>query len=250
MPEGLALAWSTPGLEWLLLAAGLAGAVYGFAGFGAALVFMPLASALIDPRLAIAAFAVSAGVSLVTVVPRAWAVAERRAVIELLVAACLTMPLGVWLLGVVDPGALRLAISLLVLATLAALMTGWRYSARPGRSARVAVGAGTGILGAATGLMGPLVILFNLGAGAPAAVTRANTLTFLTLVSILVLPQMAVQGLIGPEALWLGALLLVPYGLGGLLGQGLFRPGQETLYRGAAYAIVGVSGVLGLPIFG
>ena len=72
MPEGLSAALALPGLWALLGAVFVAGTVYGFAGFGAALVFLPVGVAIVSPELAIAAFSLSAMVSLVTVVPRAW----------------------------------------------------------------------------------------------------------------------------------------------------------------------------------
>lgn len=249
MPDGLIAALAQPGLSVLVAATFLGGLVYGFAGFGAALIFMPLATAVIPPELAVASFAVSAVVSLVTLVPRAWAAIDRVAVVWMIAAAFVTMPLGIWLLRVVDATVLRLAISGLVAVTLGALVLGWRYRAVPGPWVRVAVGAATGVLGSATGLMGPIVILFNLGAGAPAAQTRANTLVFLTLVSILLLPQMAVQGALSGPALWLGLVLLAPYGIGSLAGQWLFHPGREALYRRAAYLVIAAALVAGLPFW-
>lgn len=250
MPEGLLAALALPGLIWLIAATCLAGVVYGFAGFGAALIFMPIATIFIAPELAIGAFAVSALISLVTLVPKAWPEADKPAVLTLVGAAFVTMPLGVWLLRIVDDAVLRVIISAVVGVTLLAMIMGWRHTAEARPAARVAVGAATGVLGAVTGLMGPIVILFNLGAGAAAARTRANTLIFLTIISLLLLPQMALQGALGSAAIWLGLLLLVPYGLGSLLGQALFDPAREALYRRIAYATIALAALLGLPIFG
>jgi uncharacterized membrane protein YfcA len=210
---------------------------------------MPIATIFVAPELAIAAFAVSALISLVTVVPRAWRQAEIRAVMTLVLSAFVTMPAGVWLMRIVDETALRLVISLVVIVTLVAMMAGWRHAVSGRPLVRVGVGAATGILGAATGLMGPIVILFNLGSGSAAAVTRANTLVFLTVTSLLLLPQMAAQGVLTAAALWLGLLLLLPYGAGSLLGQRLFDPARERLYRGIAYAAIAIAALLGLPIF-
>ena len=249
MPEGLLAALALPGLWGLLAAVSVAGVVFGFAGFGAALVFLPVAVALVPPELAVAAFSLSALASLVTVVPRAWAVIDRRAVALLLVAAMAGFPLGIWALRTWDANTIRWLVSGLVLVTLAALAAGWRMKAAPTTGARLGVGAATGVIGGATGLTGPVVILFNLGAGAPAAVTRANTLVFLTLSSLLLVPQLWLQGVLRPEALWLWLVLVVPYALGNRLGQALFDPGREGLYRRVAYAIIAVSALAGLPVW-
>lgn len=128
-------------------------------------------------------------------------------------------------------------------------MAGFRVRAGAGTQARAAVGAATGVLGGATGPMGPVVILCNLGSeGRPAAASRANTLIFLTFISLPLLPQLAVQGALTWATVALGCLLLVPYGAGTLVGQAQLRPGAERLYRGAAYAVIGAAAPAGLPI--
>lgn len=249
MPEALAAALALPGLWALLAAVFVAGTVYGFAGFGAALVFLPVAVAIVPAELAIAAFSLCAISSLVTVVPRAWGMVEKPALGQVLLAAMAGFPLGIWALRAWDETAIRLAVSGVVLVTLAALVAGWRLRAAPGMRARLGVGAATGVVGGATGLTGPVVILFNLGSGASAGVTRANTLVFLTLSSVLLLPQLWLQGVLRDEALWLGLLLALPYAMGNRLGQALFDPGAEAVYRRVAYAIIAAAALAGLPIW-
>lgn len=249
MLEALAAALALPVLPWLCAAALLAGTVYGFAGFGAALVFMPISVGLVPPAMAVAAFALTALVALVTVVPRAWGAVDQRALGQMLLGTMIGFPLGIWALRVWDGASIRLAVSVVVLVTLAVLVAGWRMAARPRPAARVGVGAATGVIGGATGVTGPVVILFNLGVGAPAAQTRANTLVFLTLCSGLLLGQLWVQGLLSAVAIWLGVVLMLPYAVGNWIGQALFDPAAERLYRRVAYVIIGASGLVGLPIW-
>ncbi|MDU8945080.1 sulfite exporter TauE/SafE family protein [Ovoidimarina sediminis] len=248
MPEALAAAFALP-LVPVLAATALAGLVYGFAGFGAALVFMPIAAALIDPVLAIVAFALGTLSSLVTLVPAAWRQCDRRVTLLMIAAASATLPAGIWLLKILDPEAIRLAVALVAAVTLGALILGMRFTIRPGLGPSVAVAGAAGVMGGATGLLGPIVILFNLATGDGAGRVRANTLIFLTLTSLIVLPQMALQGLLKPEALWLGTIMLPFYGAGSVLGRHLFRPERERAYRIAAYAIIGLAIVTGLPVF-
>lgn len=249
MPEALAAALALPALPWLCAAAVLAGTVYGFAGFGAALVFMPISVALVPPAMAVAAFALTALIALFTVVPRAWAAVDKPGLGQMLLGTMIGFPFGIWALRVWDGAVIRLSVSVVVLVTLAVLVAGWRMAARPGMAARGGVGAATGIIGGATGVTGPVVILFNLGAGAPAAQTRANTLVFLTLCSGLLLAHLWVQGLLSPVAIWLGIVLMVPYAVGNRIGQALFDPRAERFYRRVAYAIIAASALVGLPIW-
>jgi uncharacterized membrane protein YfcA len=249
MPDGLALALSAPGLPALLLTSFVAGVVYGFAGFGSALIFMPVATALLPAPVAVAAFSMSAMASLFTVVPGAWRAADRRTVTIMIAIAVLCTPVGVWALGAAPAAAIRTAVSVVVLVTLAALVAGWRLRAA-GWGARGAVAALAGVLGGATGLNGPPVILFNLGTDQPVAVTRANLTVFLTVTSLSFLPQMWAQGLLAPQALWLGAVLFLPYAAGTRAGAAIFDPARARLYRTAAYLVIGLAGVAGLPLFG
>lgn len=233
----------------VVIATLLAGVTYGFAGFGAALIFMPVAAAILGPANAVAAFALTALGSLFTVLPGAWRAADRAGVSLMLGAALLTLPLGLMLLTRLDPEPLRWGISGVTLATLAILISGWRLRRAPSAAAKAAVGAGSGLVGGATGLTGPVVILFNLGRGEPAQQTRANTASFLTLLSTAVLPAMAIGGALSGYAIMAGLLLLPVYALGTWTGRRLFQPGKERLYRGTAYGLIALAVISGLPLF-
>jgi hypothetical protein len=154
-------------------------------------------------------------------------------------------------LRLAPPEAIQTGIGALTLLTLAALLAGWRVPVGAGRGARVAVGALAGVTGGSTGLNGPPVILFNLGTqGQPVAVTRGNLAVFLTTTSLSFLPQLWLQGLLPAPAVWLGLVLLVPYGIGTGLGTLLFRPDWAWFYRRFAYALIGAAGLAALPIWG
>ncbi|WP_412506568.1 TSUP family transporter [Roseovarius sp. SYSU LYC5161] len=198
---------------WLIEIALVSGLAYGFAGFGAALIFMPVA-------------------------------------LTMLAAAVALVPLGVRVLRTTDPMALRGAVSTVVLGTLAALLSGWRYRQSPGLPAWPGVGASVGFLGGSVGMNGPVLVLFQLGGPDAAARTRANAIVVLSLSTLALLPIMALQGAMTRETVLLGLALLPVYALGAYLGRRLFNPAQAGLYRGTAYVLIGGAGTVGLPIWG
>lgn len=250
MPEVLWTALAEPGLIWVAMASLAAGLAYGFTGFGAALIFMPIAVIFLPPATAVSALSISALASLVTVVPGAWRVANKPTV-GLMIGACLLFtPLGVLLLRVAPEEVLRTAVCVITLVTLAALLAGWKVPLRGGWRLRAGVGALAGVTGGATGLNGPPVILFNLGTDQPVAVTRGNLAVFLTLTSLSFMPQLWLQGLLVPRGFWIGVLLLVPYAIGTALGTALFNPDWARFYKAAAYVLIGAAGVAGLPVWG
>jgi len=235
---------------WLMGTALIAGLVYGFAGFGAALIFMPVALLVVDPVVAVAGFALAGLGAMATVVPQAWPQADKRAALTMLAAAVALEPVGVWVLRTTDPTALRWAVSAVVLGTLAALLSGWRYRQSPGLPAWLSVGAGVGFLGGSVGLNGPVLVLFQLGGPDAAARTRANAIVVLSLSTLALLPIMALQGVITRETVLLGLVLLPLYALGAYLGRRLFNPGRAGLYRGTAYLLIAAAGIMGLPVWG
>jgi uncharacterized membrane protein YfcA len=249
MPEALAGALTLPGLPLVVAAALAAGLVYGFAGFGGALVFMPVAARVLGPQLAVAALALMALSSWFTILPAAWRACDRRAAVAMILTALPAIGLGVVVLGLGDPVALRWAILALCAATLAALLTGWRRRAQDGWGARLAVAVGAGFSGGATGLNGPVLVLFHLSGQGSAVATRANTAVFLTVTGFAVLPAMAVQGLIDTRSLVLGVLLALPYAAGSLIGRALFVPDRDRTYRRVAHAVILGAILAGLPIW-
>jgi len=249
MLDGIALAFATPGLFWVIFVTFMAGLVYGFVGFGAALIFMPLATIVLPPGLAVVSLQISALISVLTVLPAAYRDADRPQMWSLLVASLIAAPFGVWALATLPGDLIRWSVSVIVAVTLAGLMSGLRYRTRPGLATLASVGGAAGAMGGATGLNGPMVILFQLGGQASARQVRGTMICFLTLNSLFVIPYMIYAGIMTWPAVWLGLLLIAPYGAGTLLGKSLFSPRLEGIYRRTAYAIIGLAVILGLPIW-
>lgn len=240
---------ATPGLVWVVVATFSAGMVYGFSGFGAGLIFMPVATAVLSPSMAIGAFAVSALASFFTLVPKAWKEADRANTLWMIAAAVLCTPIGIWILRSADTTILRWALCAIIAATLLLLMSGWRYHLQPSKSLRVGIGGAAGIMMGSVGLPGPLVILFQLGGQDSISRSRANTLVFLTFSSISLVPLMALQGILHWSAVVLGLFLILPYGLGTMVGRRIFDPNKELVYRRVAYGVAATAVVAGLPLW-
>ena len=249
MPEIVSAALETAGLEWLLLITIVAGVVYGFAGFGAALIFMPVAVMFVTPAVAIVTFSITSMSSFLTVFPKALPLVDRRAVTVLILSAAVAASFGIWVLRISDVIVIRWAVVIICAVTLVALIAGWRYEVVPRLGTRIAIGCATGFVGGVSGLLGPIMVLFQLAGRDAIATTRATTVVFLTMTSLLLLPLMFLQGVLTREAIALGLLLFVPYGAGSLIGQALFRPDRERVYRMAAYLIIGLATLMGLPLW-
>jgi len=224
--------------------------VRGFTGFGTALIFMPVGASILTLPVAVAVLGVVDLLVQPLILPRAWREADRRQVGVLVLAALIGAPIGVWLLTWANEATLRWGVALVAAATLAALVSGWRYRGRVGKPGLAGIGGASGIVGGATGLAGPPVILFYLAGQVAAASVRANTILFLAAVDVVILVNLFVVGLVGAEAVVLALVLLVPYGIGLLAGQRMFDPAHERAFRAVAYLVIAGAIVAGLPVFG
>lgn len=249
MPEALGAALATPGLPWLLLAIGIAGVVRGFAGFGTALIFVPVAGIFLAPQVVVGVMMLTGLVSSAALLPRAWGQADRREVALLALAALVTVPFGLWLMEQLDPVLIRWCVAAIGAVTLAALISGWRFSGRASRPQLAGIGAAAGGIGGLTGLTGPAVILFYLAGQSAAMAVRANTILFLAALDVVIVVNLLAKGAVDWALVALALVLAIPYLITSLVGQALFDPHHERLYRWVAYAVIALAVLSGLPIW-
>lgn len=228
---------------------GAAGLIRGFTGFGTALIFVPVAAQFLPLAQIILVISLIGIGSMITLVPQAWQQADRGEVGVLALSAALTTPVGIYLLGQIDGLILRWIVAVVVAATLAAVVSGWRYHGRLGLPGRLAIGGASGIFGGMTGLTGPVVIVFYLANARDITKVRANTILFLAALDIVILANLALDGPIAAHTLWLAACLTLPYMVGIFVGKAAFAPRLEAVYRLAAYSVIGLAVLTSLPVF-
>src|ERR1700710_1362501 len=130
---------------WAICAvAFVAGTARGFSGFGAALIFMPLASSMAAPRLVAALLLVIDFVAAAPLIPNAWKHADRKATAVMVFGALIGVPIGTYFLSRLDPVTTRWIISAFVFALLTLLLSGWRYR---GKDYTVVSVGGGGVFG-------------------------------------------------------------------------------------------------------
>ena len=127
----------------------LSGAVRGFSGFGSALIYVPLMSALYGPKIGAASFLLIDFVTGIVFSLGVWRQAAWREIVPLAVSAIIAAPFGTLILQYADPAHLRWAMAALVLVIVVVLSTGWRYHSKPMLIVTVLVGLVAGVLGGA-----------------------------------------------------------------------------------------------------
>lgn len=238
------------GFWWLIAAISIAGIVRGFTGFGTALIFVPVAGRFLPAADIIVLITLTGVASTAALLPRAWVQGRRGEVAILILAALPTVPLGILVMGWLDGTTVRWVVAVMAGVTLLSLMTGLRYDGRIGRTGLVGIGALAGLFGGMTGLTGPVVIIAYLASRHDAQEVRANTILFLAGLDVVIVLNLFLGGQMTWSLVWVAALLAIPYFCTTLLGQSLFDPRHERVYRSTAYGVIVLAVLTGLPIWG
>lgn len=241
---------SLSGIATLLGATLLGGLVRGFTGFGFAMVFMPLASLVLGPVAAL-------GLIWVIDLPFALPIAARSAkraewseVIPLLIAATLTLPLGLWLLTWLEPRTMRWIVALLVLAAVTLMASGWRYHGKPGIPLSLGVGSLSGLFNGLSSIGGMPLAVFWLGAQRnDRHKARANLQTYFGLSTVVSGVLLWLKSIITAASLAMALPLFAIYGAGLWVGTHAFRIASEQTFRRIAYLVIFLSALISLPLW-
>ena len=238
--------WSA--LAVLLIAGLLGGLVRGFTGFGFAMIFMPIASSVVSPSLSLVViFLIDFPFALV-LGARTFRRADVRSVSILLLAASLMMPVGLWLLTTLDRTLMRWIISLMILAAVVLLASGWRYRGEPGVPLTLGVGSVAGLFSGLASLGGmPLALFWLSSQNRSPQSMRADMQTYVGLSSLVSMSLLAVKGLLTWQALCVALLVMPIYGGALWIGTRGFRIASETTFRRIAYAIILLAAIIGMP---
>ncbi len=249
MPEILGERLAYEGLGWLISGVFLAGAVRGFTGFGAALVYMPIAGQFMPPVWALITLVLMEVVGPLPNIPAAIRTARLDEVRRLATGALIALPLGLLILFAIDPALFRYGVCIMTLTVPVLLACGIRLRRAIGPGLQYGTGTLSGFLGGVAGVPGPPVILLFMASERPAWVIRANVMLYLLVFDLATIALLTAQGRMEMMPVLLGAVLVLPNLLGNLAGAAMFRPERQRLYRSAGYGITLLSGLAGLPLW-
>lgn len=233
----------------LVLVAILAGMSRGFSGFGAALIFVPLAATLVGPKFAAPILSIVDAIFASYLIPSAWKVGDRRDVGLMFVGALVGVPAGTAILKLADPVALRWMIVVMAAAMLAFLMSGWRYRGKPHPSATISVGAVSGLFSGIAQIGGPPVVSYWMGTDTEHAKLRANIILYFAASSVLSIVTYLWAGLLTRDVLLFATVAGPFYGLGTLAGTRMFSLASPAVFRTSSLVLIALAVIFSLPIF-
>lgn len=225
------------------------GVMRGFSGFGSALIYIPLISAIYDPKVAVATLLLIDFVIGIPFAVQAIPQCNWREIAPISISAILAIPAGTMILLYFDPTLVRWLIASVVLFILLILFAGWHYRGRPTLPITIFVGLISGLLGGAFQMDGPPAVIYWLGGSNVASVVRANLMVFIVLSGAAICVTYLLSGLLTSNAIALAILLGLPFIVSMKFGALLFDGTSEQVYRRVVYAAIAASVIIGLPIF-
>lgn len=231
----------------------LANAIVGFSaamsaltGFGYALVAAPFLVLVFPPQQVVPVVMVSWIPLAVLLLGEARGAMNLRRIGGWLAGAVVGIPLGVYGLAHIAAGPMRMAIGAITVTTALAM---WVRPARPfRREAAAAPFAGllSGLLGGASGMSGPPVVLFAINQGWPPAETRANLIGYFVAKHAIALVSLALFGVLDRQAVELSLWAMPGLAAGAAVGLYLKSRVPPRHFRQVALVLVLVGGGLAI----
>lgn len=204
--------------------------VRGLAGFGLAILLVPVLALALTPVEAVLVtnfVALFIGLSEIRRIIRD---AERSALAIGGLVVLTTAP-GLILLAATPPDLARFLIALVALSAFAAILLPTRGAALPGRAATLSTGVASGLLTGFAGMPGPPVVPYYVGRHIPRQTAKASMLLIFTIAALAGLASgLAIEELQWDQ-LWLGLLLFPAVLIGNWLGTQAFGKVSDRVWR-------------------
>jgi uncharacterized membrane protein YfcA len=233
----------------LAITAFVAGLARGFSGFGSALIFMPVASAVIGAKIASPMLLIVEMIAAAGLVPGAIRKANRREVTLMVIGSLIGVPLGTLFLLHADPLAVRWLIVALIAPLLILMVAGWRYPRPPTAPMTSLVGALAGFFGGVAQMGGPPIVLYWLRDAATAAMIRASVILYFAISDLIILASYLFGGLFSATVIGLVLAIGPVFGLGLWIGAHMFGLASEAAFRRVCYVLIAASTLISLPLF-
>ena len=209
----------------------VAGCVRGYGGFGFSMITVAGWSLVLPvDRIVPTVLMLEVGASLF-LLPGVWSRVNWAVLAWMLLGVAAGTPLGVWLLGNLEPAPLKMAVAVIIFILALLLSKGFALRRRPGRAGTAAAGAASGILNGAAAIGGPPAILFFFSSLSEAAVSRASLIAYFLVTDVLAGGACLAAGLITLDHARQAALMVLPMVAGLLIGKRAFLRTSEAKFR-------------------
>ena len=225
------------------IAALVAAFVRGLAGFGMAILLVPLLGLVIPPAEAVVVSNMLGLLIGLVGARRIWNAGERSAGVVGGLAMLFT-PLGLVALAAIPPGVARVLIALVAIGAFILVLLPPKAGHVPGKAETGLTGAAAGLLTGFAGMPGPPVVPYYTRRAIPPAVARASMFTVFLMTSIASTAAAFALQLASWRDGLLALLLFAPVLVGNWVGGQAFGKVSDAAWRGFVGFVLGLSGLM------
>lgn len=234
-----------PVIVQVIAVATLAGFIQGLSGFAFALVATSLLAWIVEPQVLAPTVVITSLLGQITSLSSVGTRPRAERATPFLIGGVLGVPAGVLLLPLLDATAFRASIGS-VLIVYCSVMLGIKelpVFRRGGKRADGGVGLLAGILGGATGIPGPPVILWCALRGWDKETQRATFQSFFIGIQVLIVGFYFATGLVNARSLRLVLAAALPIIISAWLGSRIFRRFTNHDFQKLIFGLLLISGI-------
>ncbi len=206
-------------------------ALSAIAGFGFGMVAVPMLLLVLPAPVAVVVVKVAGTGTAWIVLVSIWRQIRWPTIVRILPAAMVGLVVGGYILTNVTPAVIQLVVGLLVLTSALTLVVRPMLIESDTIWSTSLVGFLTGVMGNATGLLAPAVVVYFTGRQFPKDVFRATTLALFLVIEAIGLPTLALQGAVALEDVRFALVLIPPAVAGRMTGLRLVRYVSPDRFR-------------------
>ena len=219
--------------------------VRGLAGFGLAILLVPVLALALTPVQAVLVTNLVALLVGLSELRSILANAERSALVIGGLVFVTTAP-GMVALAATPPDVARFLIALVALSAFFVILLPQRAADRPGAVTTGLAGISSGLLTGFAGMPGPPVVPYYVGRAIPRQTAKASMLLIFTIAALAGTGSGAVIGRLEWKLLWLALLLFPAVLVGNWLGSRAFGKVSDQVWRGFVALVLAVTAMAAL----
>jgi uncharacterized membrane protein YfcA len=205
--------------------------IQGIAGFGGALISVPLLTLMIAPGVAVPILVIFGTLTGIFIIFKTFRYIKLNEILLLIIMGIVGIPLGVYTLKVIDANILKLIAGIIIFIAALILMTGYKVRMRNKVLSTVIAGFLSGLLNGSLSMSGPPIVLFFSNQGVNKDYFRANITTYGIITNVITIITLAIGGLINFQVI-VYSTILTPALIGGVfIGIMISKKVNEKLFR-------------------
>ena len=182
----------------------IGGLLRGFLGFGPALLTIPVLAYIYSPTEALVIHIIMEIPSTLFLLPTALKNSDKKSILPLFIAMVSFIPVGMYLVVILNPEIIRRTISIIVLILVLMLSRGWNFKSFIGFKSMVFSGILGGFIQGIAGIGGAPIVTVLMARNDSEDVSRGNILFLMAGIVVFSITSQAFYGLISLNLITLG----------------------------------------------